>query len=231
MTDFGGSQTNFRALFDNARPELEIMRPDYDITHTLNANWVWELPVGEGRRWMNNRSLLSSIVGEWGLSGFLRIRSGEVINIVSGRGTINRGTRAAVNTVHLDGIGVGELQNRTGVYRHPDGRVTLFDASLLTDGGGNLDIFRNPGLLEAGTLPMSPISGPWYATVDIGLRKNIALPFSAGSRMQIRVDAFNVFNRVNFNIGHDQNPNSREFGLINSTFAARQIQVGMRLSF
>jgi len=34
---------------------------------------------------------------------------------------------------------------------------------------------------------------------DLWLRKNIALPFSAGSRMQIRVDAFKVFNRANFN--------------------------------
>ena len=231
LTDFAGSQANFRAYFDNARPELEIMRSDSDITHTINANWVWELPVGEGRRWLDDRGLLSSIVGGWGLSGFLRIRSGEVINIVSQRGTINRGSRALVNTVHLDGIGIGDLQGRTGVYRHPDGRVTLFDDSLIDDGGGNLDIFRNPGMLEAGTLPLSPISGPWYATVDLGLRKNIALPFSAGSRMQIRVDAFNVFNRANFDIGRYHNPNSREFGLISSTFAARQIQVGMRLTF
>ncbi len=239
MTDFGGSQSNFRGRFDNARPELEIMRPDYDITHTINANWVWEMPVGEGRRWMNDRGLLSAIVGGWGLSGFLRIRSGEVINIVSGRGTINRGgSRALTNTVHLDGIGIDELQARTGVYRQPGGRVTLFDDSLLTAGGaGNPDIFRNPGLLEAGSLPMSPISGPWYATLDLGLRKNIALP--AGSQMQIRVDAFNVLNRVNFSVpgvsslgvGNRQDPNSTEFGLISSAFAARQIQVGMRLSF
>ena len=231
MTDFDGSPANFRAYFDNAQPELEIMRSGSDITHTINANWVWELPVGEGRRWLDDRGLLSSIVGGWGLSGFVRIRSGEVINIVSQRGTINRGSRALVNTVHLDGIGVGDLQSRTGVYRHPDGRVTLFDDSLLAAAGGNLDIFRNPGMLEAGTLPLSPISGPWYATVDLGLRKNIALPVSAGSRLQIRVDAFNVFNRANFNIGRYHNPNSREFGLINSTFAARQIQVGMRLTF
>ena len=123
-------------------------------------------------------------------------------------------------------------QNRTGVHRHSDGRVTLFDDSLLaTGGGGNLDIFRNPGMLEAGTLPLSPISGPWYATVDLGLRKNIALPLSAGARMQIRVDAFNVFNRVNFDIGRYHNPNSTEFGLINSAFAARQIQVGTRITF
>ena len=231
MTDFDGSQANFRAYFDNARPELEIMRSESDITHTINANWVWELPVGEGRRWLDDGGLLSSIVGGWGLSGFVRIRSGEVINIVSQRGTINRGSRALVNTVHLDGIGVGDLQNRTGVYRHPDGRVSLFDDSLLAAAGGNLDIFRNPAMLEAGTLPLSPVSGPWYATVDLGLRKNIALPLSAGSRMQIRVDAFNVFNRANFDIGRYHNPNSREFGLISSTFAARQIQVGTRLTF
>ena len=232
MTDFDGNQSNFRAYYDNAQPELEIMRSDSDITHTINANWVWELPVGEGRRWLDDRSLLSSIVGGWGLSGFVRIHSGEVINIVSQRGTINRGSRALVNTVHLEGVGVGDLQSRTGVYRHSDGRVTLFDDSLLaTGGGGNLGIFRNPGMLEAGTLPLSPISGPWYATVDLGLRKNIALPLSTGARMQIRVDAFNVFNRVNFNIGRYHNPNSTEFGLISSAFAARQIQVGTRITF
>ena len=231
ITDFSGSQENFRAYYDNAQPELEIMRSESDITHTINANWVWELPVGEGRRWLDSRSLLNSIIGGWGLSGFLRIHSGEVINIVSQRGTINRGSRALVNTVHLGGIGVGDLQNATGVYRHSDGRVTLFDDSLLANGGGNLDIFRNPGMLEAGTLPLSPISGPWFATVDLGLRKNIVLPFSDGARMQIRVDAFNVFNRANFDIGRYHNPNSREFGLISSTFAARQIQIGMRLTF
>ena len=231
-TDFSGSQSNFRAYYDNAQPELEIMRSDSDITHTINANWVWEIPVGEGRRRLDNRSLLSSIVGGWGLSGFVRIHSGEVINIVSQRGTINRGSRALINTVHLDGVGVHDLQNRTGVHRHSDGRVTLFDDSLLaTGGGGNLDIFRNPEMLEAGTPPLSPISGPWYATVDLGLRKNIALPLSAGARMQIRVDAFNVFNRVNFDIGRYHNPNSTEFGLINSAFAARQIQVGTRITF
>ena len=90
---------------------------------------------------------------------------------------------------------------------------------------------RNPGMFEAGTLPLSPISGSWYATVDLGLRKNIALPLSAGARMQIRVDAFNVFNRANFNIGRYHNPNYLEFGLISSTFGARQIQVGTRITF
>ena len=244
MTDFAGTQSNFRGLFDNAQPELEIMRPWYDITHTLNANWVWEIPVGEGRRWLDGRGALSAVAGGWDLSGFVRIHSGEPINIVSGRGTINRGgSRAMTNTVHLTGIGIDELQDKTGVYRLPDGRISLFDPSLLAEGGGlDPDLFQNPGLLEAGTLPLSPISGPWYATLDIGLRKNIPVGFSPSARLQLRIDFFNILNRTNFSVGsisgigglgvanrHD--PNSTEFGLINSAFAAREMQVGMKLTF
>ena len=243
-TDFAGSQSNFRALFDNAQPELEVMRPWYDITHTLNALWVWEIPVGDGRRWMDNRGALSAVVGGWDLSGFVRIHSGEPINIVSGRGTINRGgSRAMTNTVHLTGIDIEELQRGTGVYRLEDGRVSLFDPGLLAEGGGlDPDLFENPGMLEAGTLPMSPISGPWYATLDVGLRKNIPLLFSPAARAQLRIDFFNILNRTNFDAGsisgvgglgvrnrHD--PNSTEFGLIDSAFSAREIQVGMKLTF
>ena len=243
-TDFAGTEANFRALFDNAQPDLEVMRPWYDITHTLNALWVWEIPVGEGRRWLNNRGALSAIVGGWGLSGFVRVHSGEPINLVSGRGTINRGgTRAMTNTVHLTGIDVDELQRRTGIYHLEDGRVSLFDPGLLAGGGGlDPDLFQNPGLLEAGSLPMSPISGPWYATLDVGLRKDVPLSFSTAAQLQLRIDFFNVLNRTNFDVGsisgvsglgvhnrHD--PNSTEFGLIDSAFSAREIQIGMKLTF
>ncbi len=147
------------------------------------------------------------------------------------------------NTVHLTGIDVAELQRRTGVYRLEDGRVSLFDPGLLAEGGGlDPDLFQNPGMLEAGTLPMSPLSGPWYATLDIGIRKNIPLLFSTAARLQLRIDFFNILNRTNFNVGNisgvgglgidnRHNPNSTEFGLISDAFSAREIQIGMKLTF
>ena len=231
-TDFAGTQANFGALFDNAQPELEIIRPWYDITHTINALWVWEIPVGEGRRWMDRRNALSAVVGGWDLSGFVRIHSGEPINIVSGRGTINRSSRAMSNTIHLAGIDIAELQRLTGAYRLEDGRVSLFDPGLLAEGGGlDPDLFQNPAMLEAGSLPLSPISGPWYATLDVGLRKSIPLPLSTAARLQLRIDFFNVLNRSNFSIGSHHYPNSTDFGLISSAFAAREMQVGMKLTF
>ena len=200
LTNFAGSQTNFRGYFDNAQQHLEIMRPDYDITHTYNANWVWEIPFGKGRRWMNGGGFMDYIAGGWDLSGFLRIRSGEVVNIISGRGTINRGgSRALTNTVHLLGMDNRELQNKTGSFRDSQGRVILFDHRLIADGGGmESRYFANPAMLEAGTLGLSPVSGPWYASLDLGVRKSFPIPVTEESRLQLRFDFFNSLNRTNF---------------------------------
>ena len=232
LTDFEGSQTNFSALMDNAQPQLEIRRPSFDITHTYNGNWVWELPFGEGRRWMDTGGILNAIAGGWDLSGFLRVRSGDPITIASARATINRGGRTNNNTVFLTGIDIQELQERTGNFRDSEGGVNLFASSLREEeGGGNLDIFVNPGLLETGTLALSPVSGPWYATLDLGIRKSFQLPISEGSTFQIRADFFNSLNRANFNVGGSDNPNSTQFGSISSAFSAREVQVGAKIIF
>jgi hypothetical protein len=247
LTDFSGSQTNFRGLFDNAQPNLEIMRPDYDITHTFNSNFVWELPFGSGRKFMNDNRFLDPVLGGWDLTGIIRAHSGETVNIFSGRGTINRGgTRALTNTVHLLGMTIPELQGMTGAFRQPDGRVLLFDPSLIgSDGRANPANFQNPGLLQAGSLGMSAISGPWYSTVDMGVRKSFKLPFSEDTRIQFRFDIFNLFNHTNFNITSQppsgalddlgvfnrQGINSTAFGLIDDTFSPRNMQVALKILF
>jgi hypothetical protein len=245
LTNFAGTQSNFRGYFDNAQQHLEIMRPDFDITHTYNANWVWEIPFGQGRRWMNGGGFMEYLAGGWDLSGFLRIRSGEVVNLISGRGTINRGgSRALTNTVHLTGIDIPELQNKTGSFRDAQGRVILFDHRLIADGGGmESRYFANPAMLEAGSLGLSPVSGPWYASLDLGVRKSFPIPVTEDARLQLRFDFFNSLNRTNFavtnkgigitglGVTNSHNPNSPLFGQISSAFSPRVMQVGMKITF
>ena len=245
LTNFAGTQSNFRGYFDNAQQHLEIMRPDFDITHTYNANWVWEIPFGQGRRWMNGGGFMEYLAGGWDLSGFLRIRSGEVVNLISGRGTINRGgSRALTNTVHLTGIDIPELQNKTGSFRDAQGRVILFDHRLIADGGGmESRYFANPAMLEAGSLGLSPVSGPWFASLDLGVRKSFPIPVTEDARLQLRFDFFNSLNRTNFavtnkgigitglGVTNSHNPNSPLFGQISSAFSPRVMQVGMKITF
>ncbi|HVL66236.1 MAG TPA: carboxypeptidase regulatory-like domain-containing protein [Vicinamibacterales bacterium] len=53
-----------------------------NIVHAFKTNWVYELPFGRGRRWVNNtNALLERIVGGWEFDGTGRIASGRLVNL------------------------------------------------------------------------------------------------------------------------------------------------------
>jgi hypothetical protein len=64
---------------------------------------------------------------------------------------------------------------------------------------------------------------------DLGLHKNFGL-WREQTRLEIRVEAFNLFNRTNFGPANG-NRSSSAFGTINSAFPARQIQLGAKVHF
>jgi hypothetical protein len=245
LTDFGGSQANFNAYLDNAQPQLEKMRADFDITHTINGNFTYDLPFGRNQRFGVQSPWLNAVWGGWKVSGIVRLHSGEVINIVSQRATLNRSARSGKNTVDLVGISVADLKARTGVHRQPDGRILMFDPSLVVgDGTANSQYFANPDLGRTGSLGLSPVSGPWYFNTDLALRKFFDIPFRDKSTLEISASFSNLFNHTNFDVDstpdavasdisvyNAQSINSTSFGLINKTFSPRRIQVGLRLHF
>ena len=86
-----------------------------------------------------------------------------------------------------------------------------------------------PGTL--GTLPRFAYRGPGFAQVDLGFVKDSAFPvIGARGKLQFRVDAFNIFNRVNLgNVNGDLN--SATFGRSTGTSQPRVIQFGVRVSY
>jgi hypothetical protein len=246
LTDFGGGQSNFSGYMDNAQPHLEKMRPNFDITHTFNLNFDYSIPLGSGRHFAINNRWLDTVAGGWELGSIIRVRSGEVINIVSQRATINRFGRSGKNTVDLLGLSIPQLQAKTGAYRDAQGRIVMFDPALIgADGKASATYFANPDVARAGSLGLSPVSGPWYYNTDLRLRKQFKLSkVREGSVLEIRADFKNLFNHTNFDItgtpgGQDetvsvyngQSINSTSFGLINSAFSPRQMEVGLKLLF
>src|SRR5262249_41125731 len=49
----GNSQSRFEPFLDNANHSLDYGRSDFDITHIVNSNFVYELPFGRGRRFFS----------------------------------------------------------------------------------------------------------------------------------------------------------------------------------
>ena len=77
--------------------------------------------------------------------------------------------------------------------------------------------------------------GPDLRMVDLALSKDVAL--SPSSRVEFRLEVFNLFNRANFGVPNltafagsaDGEPLLGSFGRIrNTTTTARQVQLGVR---
>ncbi|HLL72628.1 MAG TPA: TonB-dependent receptor, partial [Pyrinomonadaceae bacterium] len=212
FTDFEGTQANFQGFLDLATGGVvEKRRSSNDVTHVFKANGVYELPFGPGKRFLNFDGFLGKVFGGFQLSGLYRQQTGRPINILTGlgttaepyRGTLNRSNRSSVNTVNTN-LSISELQARTGLFFNPvTGRPQLFDPSLIgPDGRANPAFFQNPGAGQIGTLQQTPVSGPGFWNADMALIKRT--PITENTNIELRLEAFNVFNHTNFSVAESQ---------------------------
>jgi hypothetical protein len=230
FSDFEGGQTNFSGLMDlGSTVAVEKQRISDDITHVFKANAVYDLPFGSDKRFLSGGGVVNKIVGGWSLTPIIRWQSGEPISIVSARGTLNRAGRSAKNSV-VTTLSVSDLQGRTGLFRDAQGRIILFDQSLIgPDGRANIDFFSNPTSGTLGTLHLAPVSGPGRFDFDLGMIKRTRL--TERVNFEFRFEAFNILNKTNFDVGQNQNINNVNFGRVTATFAPRILQFAGKLSF
>jgi hypothetical protein len=91
-------------------------------------------------------------------------------------------------------------------------------------------------------LPQAPgvrrnsLTGPGYRDVDVTLAKGFGLPnnrvLGENARLEFRIDAYNVFNNLNFNpTSISNNIANANFGQETAALAARTATLGARFSF
>ena len=90
------------------------------------------------------------------------------------------------------------------------------------------DAFVFPAFGSFGNTGRNTLDGPGFANVNLALLKRVALGDTA--RLQLRLEAFNLFNRTNLDLP-DNFLGSPTFGQIRSAQPARRLQVGLKLLF
>ncbi len=243
----GDGQARFDPLLDNAQPELEYARADHDRTHTVNFNANYELPFGNGKRFLNQGGIVDKIFGGWQLTSIINYSSGTPISIYDPRGTLNRtgrsGRQTATSSLTLD-----QIRDMVRLTILPNGTITYFDQSILGPNGSatNGNVEPTPGTAfpgqqffvaqpgQTGNLPRNFLDGPSYFNIDAGLIKNIR--FGERFRLQFRAEAFNLLNNTNFFVGEGSgifSVASTSFGVISpgSTYDPRIMQFAFRFDF
>lgn len=234
----GGDQFYFEPYLDNANPQLNIQRADFDTTHVFNFNGVYELPFGKNRHFLNQNGFINAIIGGWNLSGSLSLTSGAPISIVDPRGTFNTNALSGRQTP-MTNLTNEQVRALGGVYEAND-RIYFINPSIIcpnnqaTAGFGQTpcenQVFFNNNPGEVGNLRRTSITGPKYFNVNVALLKNIN--FNERIRIQLRAEAFNLLNNVNF-ISYTQaaNINSATFGQLTVAADPRRLQFGARFEF
>jgi hypothetical protein len=185
-------------------------RTEYDRLHTYVQSFVYLIPVGRKRQWLQSGPA-SWILGDWQVSGVFTAQSGTPINFTTNAASL----RAPGNTQRpnatgtpnvLGAIGAGNLWFDTAIFSAPPDNTF-----------GNVQ--RNAWL-----------DGPGYVNLDFSLARWFTLKGDA--RAEFRIDAFNLTNTPHFD-----NPNGEfgnaSFGQITTTIAnsERVITFALRVLF
>jgi hypothetical protein len=184
----------------------------FDMTHNFNATYRYELPV---RRLVHGRPRLSE---GWQVSGLTRLGTGLPVTLVNNNDTSLLGT--APNGINDNGIDEPEFTPGNLEINHRPGTSAF-----------NTVLFGLPALGTLGNARRRFFYGPGEENTDLALAKKTTL--GEGRSLEIRAEAFNVFNHAQFFGANAVNGNisSANFGQIQTASAPRLAQVAARLRF
>ncbi|MEZ5354012.1 MAG: carboxypeptidase regulatory-like domain-containing protein [Bryobacteraceae bacterium] len=236
LSDFDGDENT---LVNDTRAS-GVVNPTYSKLefmprHQFNTNWLYELPLGNGRRW-NLKGAADALLGGWQMGGLLTWRSGRPLSVTSNIGTFYRTAVSDDNTVNLTQNATrGDIRAMTGT-RSVGGSLFWIDpctsaflGGRCTDSGAKQGLFDLPDSGSLGALGQTPLFGPQRVILDMSLMKRARV--AEGKELEFRWEVFNALNKTNF-AAPVLDITSTNFGQITRTVTnARLMQFAVKVNF
>ena len=153
---------------------------DYDVRHSLNANYVYTVPTS----YFQN-SILKHALGNWTVAGTFLFHSGYPFSVQnssvrSRQSVVNAAAPLLTNTFLADYLGTGYLSCSTP-------NVACLTPSMFASATNQHDY---------GNIPRNSFRGPSYFDTDLNLTKII--PIHERYRFTIGAYFYNILNHPNF---------------------------------
>jgi Carboxypeptidase regulatory-like domain len=194
---------------------------DFDMTHLISADGLFELPFGRGR-WLGHSAAgwLNQIIGGWQLAFLNQWHTGFAFT------TVTEAFPVSFNA-NSPAVFIGNRSDiRTNVHNDP----TTGQLQLFADPTSALKAFTGPIGLQGPT--RNNLRGPRFSNTDLSLNKHFQIRENYG--LEFRAEAYNAFNQVNFAlpIGSVADINNQStFGVINHDAGPRIMQFSLRFDF
>ncbi len=204
---------------------------DFDVRHLINANYIYELPFGKSRRFLNSNKLANWVLGGWQTVGIFRWNKGFPI------GQPFDGSRWATNwNVQSNGVRITDAGG-TSTRKDTNGYANIF-----SDPKAAYRSYRNALPGEAGNRNI--LREESYISLDAGIFKSFNI--NERNKITFRLEVFNVSNTQrltgisNFSLGQDPFTGDNTLGgspaadfgrYTNTQGSARTVQFALRYDF
>lgn len=183
----------------------------FDQRHKFTADYLFQLPFGRDRRWLNGKGALPAIFGDWQWSGDWTFASGLPFTprILGNPADVSRGTNGTLRANVIPGV-----------------PVTVSDPSIRE--WFNTAAFTVPAANAYGDARRNSIEGPGTVLFDMAVTR--VVPLREGKMLEFRMQASNVFNHPEYS-AIDTTVNSPTFGQVIAVGAMRTILLTARFRF
>jgi len=220
-----------------------------DIPHIFVISYIYELPVGKGRKFLNKGGTTDKVIGGWQIGGVQRYQSGQPLTfgcatgVPSFDGCIRYSRVPGQPLVTGNGIKDVKAMQSGGIGCIPDSANPGFFINDPSNSGNaffnckaffdpNFTVSSTPGTpYSFGDMPRttSEIRSQGYVNEDFSILKRTRL-FESSS-LVFKAEMLNAFNRHVFG-RPDTGPRDGTFGAVFGTVdGPRQVQFTLRLDF
>jgi Carboxypeptidase regulatory-like domain/TonB dependent receptor len=205
---------------------LDYGNAAFDRRNRFLATYLYELPFGRNKQFLNNNSFVNAIAGGWQLGGVVVLQTGAFL-------TPYQVTTDPAGTNMLSNVGStrADIVSNTPLYLHhasnSTGDPVFLNTNAFVDPPNNSGGFGNAGV--------GNVVGPGTQTVSMSLIKSTTI--YEGLVLHFGAEASNLFNHRNYetpDMNVDDGPGS--FGAITALQTAegagpRNIEITARISF
>ena len=208
--NFPGPQ-NFRNL------DAEYATGAYDQPYNMTTSFVWSLPFGRGRRFASGASAgLDALIGGWQVAGSNVMTAGDTVTF-----TYSPAAAFQVSGIQQDFRGANNY--RPNVTCDP---IPSSGQSITNWFNRDCVVIPTDPSQPFGNAPRNSVRGPSFRSFDLAAIKQLSL--AGRTRLEVRLETFNLLNRVNF-LPPNANRSAAGFGTVTAAYDPRQVQLGVKL--